>query len=100
MTTSGAANSARMSPQYWALATFLIPFVDAVAYVAWLIIATSQLATSTQSEELVRTGIYAGVATVFAFVRRPWARALAVASIVTLALWLVGVFEFEVLRHP
>jgi hypothetical protein len=89
-----------MSPQYWALATFLIPFVDAVAYVAWLIIATSHLATSTQSEELVRTGIYVGIATAFAFVQRPWARALAVASTVTLALWLVGVFEFEVLRHP
>jgi hypothetical protein len=88
-----------LSPRYWALATFLIPFADAVGYICWLVIASTGLATSTQSEELVRTGIYAGMSTVFVLIRRPWARAIAVASVVTLVLWLIGVIQFEMVGH-
>jgi hypothetical protein len=88
-----------MSPRYWALATFLVPVIEVVGYLMWLVVSAAHLASSTQSEELVRTGIYAAIATALAVVQRPWARAIAMASAVTLALWLVGVFEFEMLRH-
>jgi hypothetical protein len=36
---------------------------------------------------------------IFMLIRRPWARAIAVASVVTLVLWLVAVIQFEVFRH-
>lgn len=100
MTASSAAmSSGQMSPRYWALAAFLVPIVDAAGYLVWLVVSATHLASSTQSEEAVRAGIYAGAAIVFAVIRRPWARALAIAASVTVALWLIGVFEFEVLRH-
>ena len=99
MTASNAVSPGRITPRYWALATFLVPIVDAIGYLFWLLISTAHLAQSTQAEELVRAGFYAGAATVTLLVRRPWARAVGVAAAVTLTLWLVGVFEFEVLRH-
>jgi hypothetical protein len=59
---------------------------------------TPGLATSTRSEEMVRTGIYAAASIVFLFFRRPWAKAVAIASAVALALWLSGLLQFEVFR--
>lgn len=88
----------RLSPRYWALATFLIPITSFVSYGLWIIVGVAGLAESTQSEELVRTGVLAVIAVIFILVPRPWARAIAVASAVSLVLTVVGVFQFEVLR--
>jgi hypothetical protein len=89
----------QLSPKLWALATFLVPVASAVGYLGWLIfVDTPGLATSTRSEEIVRAAIYGAASIVFLLLRRPWARAVAIACAVALVLWLIGTLQFEVFR--
>jgi hypothetical protein len=85
-------------PQHWALATFFIPISAAVAYGIWLAVSAAGLAHSTRAEELVRAAALAIMGIGFAFVSRPWARAVAVASAAALALMLLGVLQYEMFR--
>jgi hypothetical protein len=90
--------SIRLSPRYWWLATLLIPIAGAVSYGVWLVVSAANLASSTQSEELVRSGVLAILTMVFFLVPRPGTRAIAVAAAVALVLSLAGAVQFEVFR--
>jgi hypothetical protein len=85
-----------LSPRYWALATFFIPIAGAVAYGIWLSFSAADVAHSTRAEEAVRAGALAVMSTVFVLIKRPWARAVAIASAAALVLTLVGFIQFKV----
>jgi hypothetical protein len=87
-----------LSPRYWALATFLIPIAGAVSYGVWIVVSAANLASSTQSEELVRSGVLAILTVIFLLVPRPGTRAIAVAAAVALVLSVAGAVQFEVFR--
>jgi hypothetical protein len=89
---------ARLSPRYWALATFFIPIAGTIAYGVWIVVTAAGLAHSTQAEELVRTGALVIMSAIFLLLRRPWARAIGIASAVALVLMLIGVIQFDWFR--
>ncbi len=90
--------SISLSPQYWALATFFIPISAAIAYGVWLGVSAAGLAHSTEAEYAVRTGTLFVLSVLFAFIPKPWARAVVVASVAALVLVLIGVIEYELFR--
>ena len=90
--------SISLSPQYWALATFFIPISAAITYGVWLGVSAAGLAHSTEAEYAVRTGTLFVLSVLFAFIPKPWARAVVVASVAALVLVLIGVIEYELFR--
>ena len=87
----------RLSPQYWALATFFIPIASAIAYGIWLGVSAAGLAHSTQSEEAVRAGALAILSAACALVPRAWARAVAISFGTALVLALLVLLQTTML---
>lgn len=82
-------------PRFWALATFLIPIAAAIAYGIWLAVSAAGLAHSTRAEDAVRAGVLVVMSAIFALIRRPWAGAVAIASVGALVLHLIALIQFE-----
>jgi hypothetical protein len=91
-----AIKTIRLSPRYWALATFFIPIAAAIAYGIWLVVSATGLAHSTPAENATRTGVLVVMSTIFIAIPRPWARAVAIAFAGALVLTLVGLIRFKV----
>lgn len=86
-----------MSPQNWALATFLIPIASAIAYGVWLTVNAAGLAHSTQSEEAIRAGAMAVLCAACALVPRAWVRAVAISFGAALVLALLVLLQTTML---
>jgi hypothetical protein len=59
---------------------------------------TAGVAESTTAEELIRTGVCGVMSAIFLSIRRPWARAVAIAFAVSFVLSLIEIIQFEVIR--
>jgi hypothetical protein len=91
-------SSSRLSPRYWALATFFIPIAGAITYGIWLGISAAGLAQSSRSEAIVRSIASLILSAIFLPIARPWTRAIGIGFLCALIFMLMGVVQFEVFR--